>query len=479
MSPTFADLGVPEPIVAVLRRGGVRAPFEIQAATIPDLLRGHDVVGRAPTGSGKTLAFGIPVLARARRAEPGLPSALILAPTRELAEQIATDLSPLAEAVGRRVHAVYGGVAIEPQIKMMRRGVDVLVATPGRLEDLIERQVVNLRKTATVVVDEADRMADMGFMPAVRRILDGTSGKRHTILFSATLAGDVGKLIDQYQSDPLHPGVGPVTPDLTTTQHHFWEVPRPDRIALCASVIATVGSTIVFTRTRHGADRAARQLNRVGIPAAAIHGNRSQAQRSRALRDFASGKALALVATDVAARGIHVDGVECVVHYDPVDEDSAYIHRSGRTARAGAAGQVVSFVDPSQVRLVRAMQRRLNLSTEITAPPPMDGPAVAVPSDYPRPEQRSKPKQHNKPKGNRKPCQRSKPKPNGSKPKQHDNSRQHSKPKQHDDSRQRNNPKQRNRSNGAKTRHRPSAARGHRHKQRQKQRQGQSRRRVH
>ncbi len=457
MSPTFADLGVPEPIVAVLRRGGVTCPFEIQAATIPDLLRGHDVVGRAPTGSGKTLAFGIPVLTRVSRAAPGLPSGLVLAPTRELAEQIATELSPLAEAVGRRVHAVYGGVAIEPQIKKMARGVDVLVATPGRLEDLIERQVVNLRKTATVVVDEADRMADMGFMPAVRRILDGTAGKRHTIMFSATLAGDVGKLIDQYQSDPLHHGVGPVTPDLTTTQHHFWEVPRPDRIALCASVIATVGSTIVFTRTRHGADRAARQLNRVGIPAAAIHGNRSQAQRSRALRDFASGKALGLVATDVAARGIHVDGVECVVHYDPVDEDSAYIHRSGRTARAGAAGQVVSFVDPSQVRLVRAMQRRLNLASEITAPPPMDGPAVTVPADNPRPEQRNNSEQR-RPKNNSKPSQRSKPE-------------------------QRGRSKQRSRSNGAKNGHKPSAAGGRRHNQRQKQRQsqrqGQSRLRVH
>lgn len=389
MSPTFADLGVPESIIAALRGSGINRPFEIQSATIPDLLAGHDVVGRAPTGSGKTLAFGIPVLARAGRAEPGLPGALILVPTRELANQIATELSLLAEAVSRRVQAVYGGVAIEPQIKLVRRGVDVLVATPGRLEDLISRQVVNLGRAATVVVDEADRMADMGFMPAVRRILNGTAQKRQTILFSATLAGDVGKLIDQYQSDPRHHGVGRQAPDMTAAQHHFWEVPRPDRIGLCASVIATVGSTIVFTRTRHGADRAARQLNRVGIAAAAIHGNRSQAQRSRALRDFASGKALTLVATDVAARGIHVDGVECVVHFDPVDEDSAYIHRSGRTARAGAAGHVVSFVDPSQVRLVRAMQQRLNLSVKITAPPPLDGPAVTVPTDDPKGDPRS------------------------------------------------------------------------------------------
>ena len=221
----------------------------------------------------------------------------------------------------------------------------------------------------------------MGFIPAVRRILDDTSETRHTMLFSATLEGDVGKLIKQYQTDPVRHSVGSGAPDLTATQHHFWEIPRPERIALCASVIATFGSTIVFTRTRHGADRAARQLKQVGISAAAIHGNRSQAQRTRALHEFASGKALALVATDVAARGIHVDGVECVVHYDPVDEDSAYIHRSGRTARAGAEGHVVSFIDPSQVKLVKAMKRRLNLSQEISAPPAMDGPVVSVPTE--------------------------------------------------------------------------------------------------
>lgn len=381
MSPTFADLGVSDSIVAVLDRGGITSPFEIQTATIPDLLKGRDVVGRAPTGSGKTLAFGIPLLTRVRRAEPKLPNALILAPTRELAEQIATELRPLAEAVERRVSAVYGGVGLEPQVKNLQRGVDVLVATPGRLEDLIERRAVSLKRVAIVVVDEADRMADMGFIPAVRRILDGTAEQRHTMLFSATLEGDVGKLVKKYQTDPVRHAVGSPTPDLSATQHYFWEIPRPERIGLCASVVATFGSTIVFTRTRHGADRAARQLNQVGIPAAAIHGNRSQAQRSRALREFASGKALALVATDVAARGIHVDGVECVVHFDPVDEDSAYIHRSGRTARAGALGQVVSFVDPSQVRLVKAMKRRLELSQEISAPPPLDGPAVSFPSD--------------------------------------------------------------------------------------------------
>ncbi len=422
MSPFFADLGVSDSIVAVLDRRRITSPSEIQTATIPDLLKGRDVVGRAPTGSGKTLAFGIPLLTRVQRAEPKFPNALILAPTRELAEQIATELRPVAEAVERRISAVYGGVGLEPQIKKLRQGVDVLVATPGRLEDLIERRAVSLGRVCTVVIDEADRMADMGFMPAVRRILDETAESRHTMLFSATLDGDVGKLIKQYQSDPVRHAVGSPTPDMRAAQHYFWEIPRPQRLSLCASVIATFGSTIVFTRTRHGADRAARQLNRVGIPAAAIHGNRSQAQRSRALREFASGKALALVATDVAARGIHVDGVECVVHYDPVDEDSAYIHRSGRTARAGAVGQVVSFVDPSQIRLVKAMQRRLELSQEISAPPPLDGPAVSVPpTDPPSSNGHSKHKHKPNPNPKTKPKQRGPDHPN--KPKRQNKSK--------------------------------------------------------
>ena len=463
MSPTFADLGVPDSIRAVLDRGGITSPFEIQAAAIPDLLNGRDVVGRAPTGSGKTLAFGIPLLTRVRRAEPKLPSALILAPTRELAEQIATELRPLAETVERRIAAVYGGVGLEPQIKKLRRGVDVLVATPGRLEDLIERRTVSLKRVTTVVIDEADRMADMGFMPAVRRILDDTSETRHTMLFSATLEGDVGKLIKQYQTDPVRHSVGSEAPDLAATEHHFWEIPRPERIGLCASVIATFGSTIVFTRTRHGADRVARQLKQVGISVAAIHGNRSQAQRSRALHEFASGKALALVATDVAARGIHVDGVECVVHYDPVDEDSAYIHRSGRTARAGAQGHVVSFVDPSQVKLVKAMKRRLKLSQEISAPPPLDGPAVSVPTEpvY----------------SGESPARRNgKHAPRGASPKTRSNSsrrnghaakNQHSadKSKQHGKSKQHSKPKHRNRqrvSSGATQRHQSSAGHGQR-----------------
>lgn len=373
MSPSFADLGVPEPIVAVLDRQRIRQPFPVQAASIPDLLAGRDVVARAPTGSGKTLAFGIPLITAVPRAESRHPGALVLAPTRELAEQISSDLGPLADAMDRRILAVYGGVGIEPQIKKLQRGIDVLVATPGRLEDLIARRAVHLDDAEIVVVDEADRMADMGFMPVVKRLLDQTATPRQTVLYSATLDGDVGKLIERYQDNPTRHEVGPASPDLKAMEHHFWELPRTERVPLCASVIATFGPTIVFTRTRHGADRLAKQLGRTGVKAVAIHGNRSQSQRTRALDDFTRGKAHALVATDVAARGIHVDGVACVVHFDPVDEDSAYVHRSGRTARAGAHGKVVSFVDPGQVKLVKAMKRRLDLPQEITRPPEVEG----------------------------------------------------------------------------------------------------------
>lgn len=389
MATTFAALGVPAEIVEVLDQQRIRQPFEVQSASIPDLLKGRDVVGRAPTGSGKTLAFGIPLVSAVDKAEPKRPASLVLAPTRELADQIASDLAPLAHVMGRSVLAVYGGVGLEPQISKLRRGVDILVATPGRLEDLIARRSLTLADANIVVIDEADRMADMGFMPVVKRLLDQTAAKRQTVLYSATLDGDVGKLIQRYQHDPVRHEVGPASPDLKAMEHHFWELPRTERVPLAASVIATFGPTIVFTRTRHGADRLAKQLARVGVKAAAIHGNRSQSQRTRALNDFTNGKAHALVATDVAARGIHVDGVACVIHFDPVDEDSAYVHRSGRTARAGAHGKVISFVDPGQVKLVKAMKRRLDLPHEITKPPAVEGGSLPELPDEPedrRPE---------------------------------------------------------------------------------------------
>lgn len=373
---SFAELGVPAAIVEALSASGITQPFAIQAETIPDLIDGRDVIGRAPTGSGKTLAFGIPAVALALERGPARkkrPRILILAPTRELAGQIHDELAPMLAAVGRHGLAVYGGVGLQPQINRLSSGVDVLVATPGRLEDLIQQRVVSLAEVEYVVIDEADRMADMGFMPAVKRLLDQAGDNPQTVLYSATLDGEVAKLTRAYQSDPVRHEVGEATPDLDKMTHYFWKLPRPERIPLCASVIATFGRTIVFTRTRHGADRAARQLTRAGVPAVPIHGNRSQNQRQRALDDFARGKAAALVATDVAARGIHVDAVECVVHFDPVDEDSAYVHRSGRTARAGARGTVVSFVDPGQVKDVQRMKRRLELPQEITPPPDIDG----------------------------------------------------------------------------------------------------------
>ncbi|MEM9203814.1 MAG: DEAD/DEAH box helicase [Actinomycetota bacterium] len=378
---SFAELGVPAAIVDALESAGIRQPFPIQAETIPDLLAGRDVIGRAPTGSGKTLAFGIPLVARADAAGPARkkrPRALVLAPTRELAGQIADELAPLLAAVDRHGLAVYGGVGLQPQINRLAKGVDVLVATPGRLEDLIGQRVVSLAEVEAVVLDEADRMADMGFMPAVRRILDQTVACEQTVLYSATLDREVAKITADYQENPIRHEIGDPTPDLEKMTHYFWTVERGARIPLCASVIATFGRTIVFSRTRHGADRAARQLSRAGVPAVPIHGNRSQSQRQRALDDFAKGKAAALVATDVAARGIHVDAVECVVHFDPPDEDSAYVHRSGRTARAGARGTVVSFVDPAQTRLVTAMKKRLDLPQEITPPPHIDGDPIDI-----------------------------------------------------------------------------------------------------
>ena len=373
---SFAELGVPAAIVEALSASGITQPFAIQAETIPDLIDGRDVIGRAPTGSGKTLAFGIPAVALALERGPARkkrPRILILAPTRELAGQIHDELAPMLASAGRHGLAVYGGVGLQPQINRLSNGVDVLVATPGRLEDLIQQRVVSLTEVEYVVIDEADRMADMGFMPAVKRLLDQAGYNPQTVLYSATIDGEVAKLTKAYQSDPVRHEVGGATPDLDKMTHYFWKLPRPERIPLCASVIATFGRTIVFTRTRHGADRAARQLTRAGVPAVPIHGNRSQNQRQRALDDFARGKAAALVATDVAARGIHVDAVECVVHFDPVDEDSAYVHRSGRTARAGARGTVVSFVDPGQVKDVQRMKRRLDLPQEITPPPDIDG----------------------------------------------------------------------------------------------------------
>lgn len=366
MSTTFAHLGVPDSICAALARRGVNKPFSIQAVTLADALSGRDVCGRAPTGSGKTLAFGIPLVANANRGEPKRPRSLVLAPTRELAEQITTEMRTFAGAL--RISVVYGGVGYGPQLRDLGRGVDILVACPGRLEDLIQQRAVSLAGVDKVVLDEADRMADMGFLPAVRRLLDQTSTERQTMLFSATLDGDVAQLTHDYQKKPVRHEVGEDTPDITAASHVFWNVEKSERPTITAEAINAVWPAIVFCRTRHGADRLAKQLGKVGFHVTTIHGGRSQNQRTRALADFASGKAQALIASDVAARGIHVDNVAAVVHYDLPEDAKAYVHRSGRTARAGRGGVVVSLVQPEQVKDVRRMLRVIGLDEQLTDP---------------------------------------------------------------------------------------------------------------
>jgi len=360
-APTFASLGVPEDLVRALESMDRPTPFAVQSATLADSIGGADLCVKAPTGSGKTLAFAIPVALRTVRSDDGRPRALILLPTRELAGQVAETLLPLARARRLRVATVYGGTSIGRDLNAMRRGVDVLVATPGRLADLVERRAVDLSSVDVVVLDEADRMADMGFLPEVVRLLDRTSEDRQTLLFSATLDGDVDTLIRRYQHDPIRHTIAEEPSAAGDVRHLFWPADRDSRRRLTGDVLRTVDPAIVFTRTKHGADRLVKQLHQDGIAAAAIHGNRTQSQRERALASFRSGEVTTLVATDVAARGIHVDAVAVVLHYDMPGSDKDYQHRSGRTGRAGATGLVVSFVDPSQHKDTAAIQRSLDL----------------------------------------------------------------------------------------------------------------------
>jgi len=362
MSITFAELGAPREVVAVLAAIGVTEPLPIQTATIPDAIAGRDICGSAPTGSGKTLAFGIPLVTTVERGRPGRPRALVLAPTRELAEQIRTEIDAIAAPRHLSTLAVYGGVGYDAQRRALRRGVDVLVACPGRLADLVQQGSVRLDDVDRVVVDEADRMADMGFLPEVRRLLDMTSPDRQTMLFSATLDGDVATLTRRYQRDPVRHEVAGTGEDAIDARHFFWQVDALGRVEPTAGIVAAASPTIIFCKTRRGVDRLARHLENQGLPVAPIHGGRSQVQRDRALSGFARGQVRALVATDVAARGIHVDGVACVVHFDPPADAKDYMHRSGRTARVGAAGVVVSLVSPEQAHESRRMQARLGLS---------------------------------------------------------------------------------------------------------------------
>jgi superfamily II DNA/RNA helicase len=383
MPPTFADLGVPARLGDQLARRGITAPFPIQAATLPDALDGRDVCGRAPTGSGKTIAFGLAIAARVGPARPRRPRALVLVPTRELASQVAGEIQALLPPRSGRVATIYGGAGYGPQRKALERGAAVVVACPGRLEDLVAQGDVDLGDVDLVVLDEADQMADMGFLPAVRRLLDDTSPDRQTLLFSATLDGEVDAVVRRYQHDPArHDVTPPDDENAGTVDHAFWRAERSQRVALTAALVREHGRALVFCRTRRGADRVAKQLKDTGLRAVAIHGNRTQSQRERALAAFAGGKADALVATDVAARGIHVDHVACVVHFDVPDDPKDYVHRSGRTGRAGASGTVVSLVPDENRRAVRTLQRSLGFPQSLDAPPVVTGrparpPAVA------------------------------------------------------------------------------------------------------
>ncbi len=387
-TPTFESLGVPAAMAASLTARGILAPFPIQAATIPPALAGKDVCGRAPTGAGKTLAFGIPLVQRVRRAHPHRPTALVLAPTRELAAQICDELRQLADP-DQTVEAFYGGVGFGAQLRALRAGVDIAVACPGRLADLIQQGQVQLGDVSLVVLDEADRMADMGFLPEVKRLLDACAQERQTLLFSATLDGDVDVIIRRYMDRPVrHEFKGDDTMG-DNAEHEFWNVERPDRLEVAARIIDRTGPTVVFCRTKRGADRVAKQLDKRGVAAVAIHGDRSQNQRERALEDFRQGRALAIVATDVAARGIHVDGVTCVIHFDPSEDAKDYVHRSGRTGRAGAEGTVISFVSSEQRRDIVRQQRGLGRDIDVVladpAALPEAPPFVAPPASERRP----------------------------------------------------------------------------------------------
>ncbi|WP_345262139.1 DEAD/DEAH box helicase [Nocardioides nanhaiensis] len=369
-STDFGALGVPADLVAILADRGITTPSPIQAATLPDSLRGRDVLGRGRTGSGKTYAFLLPLVARlagGRRAAAKSPRALIVAPTRELVGQIEQALAPLAASAGLTTQTVFGGVGQGPQVNGLRRGTDIVLACPGRLEDLIQQGHCSLGSVQVTVLDEADHMADLGFLPAVKRLLDATPRGSQRMLFSATLDNAIDVLVKRYLSDPAVHEADSAQSPVSTMDHHVLHLGgRDQRLPVLIDLASAPGRTVVFTRTKHGAKALARQLNKSGVPAVDLHGNLSQGARTRNMDAFHSGKASTLVATDIAARGIHVDDVALVVHADPPTEHKAYLHRSGRTARAGAAGTVVTLMTDEQVRDVRALTRAAGIKPQTT-----------------------------------------------------------------------------------------------------------------
>ncbi|WP_441961722.1 DEAD/DEAH box helicase [Mycolicibacterium houstonense] len=377
---SFADLGLPAELVAALAANGVHSPFPIQAATLPDSLTGRDVLGRGRTGSGKTYAFLLPLVARlassGTRRAPNRPRALILAPTRELVTQIEASLAPLAAATGLRSINIFGGVGPNPQIAALQRGVDIVIACPGRLEDHVKSGHADLSSVEITVLDEADHMADLGFLPGVKRLLDRTPKNCQRLLFSATLDAGVDVLVDRYLHDPVVHSVDSAQSPVAAMVHHVLHVDNATRINVVADLAAAPGRTIVFARTKYGAKNLTRQLNSRGISAVELHGNLSQNARTRNLTAFSDGSAAVLVATDIAARGIHVDDVSLVVHADPPVEHKAYLHRSGRTARAGNEGTVVTIMQDAQVSDVRSLTRKAGVKPTITRVKGTDHPVL-------------------------------------------------------------------------------------------------------
>ena len=364
---SFLDLGIEPAIVYQLKKQGITEPFEVQEAAIPDTLLGKDICCRAPTGSGKTLAFGLPLIARCKPSEPGRPSALIVTPTRELAEQICNVLTPLAKEMHLKVLAVYGGTSYTKHRKALDKGVDIVVACPGRLIDLMEQGSISLENVEIAVLDEADRMADMGFIDPVCFILDNCDNNRQVILYSATLDREVSKLVKKYQDRPERIEVGPKEISMDSMKHHFWII-KKRKIIITSDIIEKVGRTMIFCRTRRGVDRVARELKDERLRATAIHGGLTQRQRDRAMDQFIYGDCIALVATDVAARGIDVDGVQCVIHWDPPENGKAYKHRSGRTARAGATGTVVSLLQKKDKGKYNRIQKEVGIRSQVSDP---------------------------------------------------------------------------------------------------------------
>jgi superfamily II DNA/RNA helicase len=379
-STTWAELGVAEDLLSTLKRQGIETPFPIQAKTLPDAISGRDVLGRGQTGSGKTLAFGLAMVTRLahRKATAKHPLGIVLVPTRELAMQVTDSLMPYAQSVNLDIRLIAGGMPYAKQIDALKRGVPIVVATPGRLNDLVEQGHINLSKIEITILDEADQMCDMGFMPQIVEVLDMTKPGSQRLLFSATLDADVDKIVKKYLKNPVEHATNSGKASVSTMTHYLFITYSEDKPSILAEIGSREGKTMFFARTQAGVDRIANDLAKQGVPAGALHGGKTQAVRTRTLAAFKEGVTNVLVATDVAARGIHVDGVSLVVHIDPPNDHKDYLHRAGRTARAGETGAVVTMVGPRQQRTVTAMTTRAGVEPEVVKVKPMSKELIAI-----------------------------------------------------------------------------------------------------